>query len=172
MQQRQLATFDSSEPGNLAFLQSWLTDSNQGNYTLQGLDRTVWDSNIDLLVTVPSQLSDSFTRLVITRIIDAYHNVLGSRRKATDIENGIWKYEEKVVIRIADMIGTLIGSMLPVLAIVVLYLVRGMRVRLGMVALFTMLFSVALVCITRAKRVEIFAATAAYDAPPKEGKMC
>ena len=162
VQQRQLATFDALEAGNLSFLQAWLSDSARGNYTLEGLDRSAWDANEDLLVTTPDQLSDSFTRHVVSRLVEFYHQVFGSRHKPTDVENGIWKYEEKVVLRAADIIGTLISSLLPIVAVVVLYCVKDMLVRLGMVALFTVLFSLALVLVTKAKRVEVFAATAAY----------
>ena len=37
-----------------------------------------------------------------------------------------------------------------------------MLLRLGMIALFKVLFSLALVLVTKAKRVEVFAATAAF----------
>lgn len=162
VRQRQLATFHAPEAGNLSFLQGWLTDPEAGNYAFEGLDRTVWENGSDLLVTSPSQLSDSFTRLVISRLVEAYHNIFGSRRKPTDVENGVYKYEEKDVLRAADIVGTLISSLLPVLAVVVLYCVKNMLMRLGMVALFTVLFSLALVLVTKAKRIEVFAATAAY----------
>jgi len=48
-----------------------------------------------------------------------------------------------------------------VVAIVTLYCVRYV-VRLGLVAFFTMLSSMALVVITKARRIEILVATAAY----------
>ena len=70
-------------------------------------------------------------------------------------------YDEKIVIRAADMIGTAISSLLPILAVIVLHSVREMLTRLGMIALFTVVFALALMVTTKAKRVEIFAATAA-----------
>ena len=73
----------------------------------------------------------------------------------------IYVYEEKAVIRVADMIGTAISSLLPVLAVIALYSVSEMLTRLGIIALFTVVFALALMVITKAKRVEIFAATAA-----------
>jgi hypothetical protein len=54
-----------------------------------------------------------------------------------------------------------IASLLPVVSIVVLYLVDSMPKRLGIVAGFTAAFSIALALFTRARRVDIFAATAA-----------
>lgn len=73
----------------------------------------------------------------------------------------IYVYDEKIVIRAADMIGTAISSLLPVLAVIVLHSVHEMLTRLGMIALFTVVFALALMVTTKAKRVEIFAATAA-----------
>ncbi|TVY41918.1 hypothetical protein LOCC1_G006053 [Lachnellula occidentalis] len=162
-QQRQLATFDQPEAGNLEFINEWLADSRQGNYALEGLDRNVWKDGKDLLVVPPDTLvGDSFTRILRKPLTTLYHKVWGRRRGRTDVEGGICVYREKIVIRSADMIGTAVASLLPVLAVVALYCVREMLTRLGMVALFTVLFSMALVVTTSAKRMEVFAATAAF----------
>lgn len=120
LRQRQLSTFDAPEPGNLSFLQSWLSHPERGNYTLEGLDRNIWDTRDDLLVTTPDKL-DSFTRHIIARCFDFYHYLVGSRGMPSDIENGLWKYEDKDVVRAADIVGTLISSLLPVVAVVVIY---------------------------------------------------
>ena len=162
LQQRQLAAFSPPEPGNLKFLTEWLADPDRGNYTLEGPDRNVWKEGKDLLVVVPDSLEDSFSRLIRSRIMEYYHKVLGTRFRApTDLEHGLYEYEEKTVLRIADIAGTIISSLLPVVAVVVLYCVKNMLARLGLVALFTVLFSLVLIIITRAKRIEVFAATAA-----------
>ena len=121
IQQRQLSKFDAPEPGNLFFLQKWLADPARGNYALEGLDGHVWDTEEDLLVTSASEYRDSFTRHIIGRCFDLYHYLVGSRRKASDVENGLWKYEDEDVVRAADIVGTLISSLLPVVAVVVLY---------------------------------------------------
>ncbi|KAH8600166.1 hypothetical protein B0O99DRAFT_682613 [Bisporella sp. PMI_857] len=84
------------------------------------------------------------------------------RHRPVDEESMIYVYDEKIVIRVADMIGTATSSLLPVLAVIVLYSVREMLIRLGMIALFTVLFALALMVTTEAKRIEIFAATAAF----------
>jgi hypothetical protein len=51
--------------------------------------------------------------------------------------------------------------MLPIIATVVLYFVHNMGKRLGIIAAFTALFSLALALLTRATMQEVFAATAA-----------
>jgi hypothetical protein len=143
-------------------MNGWLADSRQGNYALEGLDRNVWKDGKDLLVVTPDTLvGDSFTRFLRKPLTVLCHKLWGGRRVPTDVEGNIHVYEEKIVMRAADMVGTAIASLLPVLAVVVLYCVREMPTRLGMVALFTLLFSLALMATTKAKRIEIFAATAA-----------
>jgi hypothetical protein len=78
-----------------------------------------------------------------------------------DIESNIFLYRDSYFHVAANIIGTLISTLIPIAAIIVLYFVSDMSTRLAMVCLFTALFSVALSLVTAAKRVEIFAATAA-----------
>ncbi|CAG8976009.1 hypothetical protein HYALB_00007536 [Hymenoscyphus albidus] len=161
--QRQLMTFNQPERGNLKLLTRWLSDERHGNLAIQGLDRNVWKDGYDLLTVKPDSLDgDSFTRLLQKVLIDPFHRLRSSCRPPPDLENGIYTYVEVTTIRVANVIGTAISSILPVSAVVVLYIVRDMLKRLGIVALFTALFSLALMATTRAKRIEIFAATAAF----------
>jgi hypothetical protein len=51
---------------------------------------------------------------------------------------------------------------LPIASIVILYFIKSTLVRLGVIVAFTVLFAVALMLVTQAKRVEVFAATSAY----------
>lgn len=68
-------------------------------------------------------------------------------------------YSDKKATRVAELVGAIIASLLPVLAIVILYLVKSMAKRLGLVALFTSLFSVSLWFMTDRRLLEVFAAT-------------
>jgi hypothetical protein len=65
------------------------------------------------------------------------------------------------VVRAANIIGTLILSVLPMASVIALYFVKNPLARLGMVTLFTVLFSLALVIVTKVRRVETFAYTTA-----------
>lgn len=71
------------------------------------------------------------------------------------------EYEDKALLRIADIMGSIISSGLLVGSIVALYFVENVLVRLGIVAVFTQVFSLVVVLVTRARKVEMFAATAA-----------
>lgn len=58
--------------------------------------------------------------------------------------------------------GTVLASILPVVAIVVLYLVEGTGTRLGLVAVFSGLFSTSLWFLNDGNLVQVFSATSAY----------
>jgi hypothetical protein len=164
LQQRQLAAFSAPDPGNLAFLNSWLADPRQGNHTLEGLGGNLWrDDPKDLLVVGPNLVNDSFARLVQNRLLQYYHDIISVRFKApSDVERQLYHYQEETVLRLADTIGTVVSALLPILAVVVLYCVQNMWARLGLVALFTVLFSLVLSWVATGKRIEVFAATAAF----------
>jgi hypothetical protein len=79
-----------------------------------------------------------------------------------DLESNVFLYRDSNFHHVANILGTLISSLIPIGSIIVLYFVSDMPARLAVVSLFTAVFSVALSLVTSATRVEIFAATAAY----------
>lgn len=58
---------------------------------------------------------------------------------------------------------TIVASLLPIVAIIVLYAVKGTWRRIYVTITFTALFGIAMAC-TSARKSEIFAATAAFAA--------
>lgn len=52
-------------------------------------------------------------------------------------------FSDSIVFRIASFLGIIVASVLPVMAIVVLYRVGAMATRLGLVGAFTTIFSVS-----------------------------
>ena len=54
-----------------------------------------------------------------------------------------------------------IASLLPIAAITILYLVASMPARLIIIAIFTVLFTIALGILTKARSIDIFLATTA-----------
>lgn len=71
------------------------------------------------------------------------------------------RYNDSKVLRIANILSTLISSALPVASIIALNYINRMIIRLVVVVLFTMTFSLVLSLMTNARRVEVFAATTA-----------
>lgn len=83
------------------------------------------------------------------------------KEESFDLESNIFLYRDSHFYHVAKIIGTLISSLIPIGSTVVLYFVKDMPTRLGIVCLFTAIFSIALSSVTSGTRVEIFAATAA-----------
>ena len=71
------------------------------------------------------------------------------------------EYSYSGIAKVANLMGTVFASLLPVLAIVVLHLTEGTGVRLGLVGVFSALFSTCLWLLNNGKVVEVFAATSA-----------
>lgn len=71
------------------------------------------------------------------------------------------RYKNGHLLKLTNLIATIISSALPITAIVALYYINRMIVRLVVVAAFTMAFSLILATVTNARRAEIFASTAA-----------
>ena len=71
------------------------------------------------------------------------------------------RYKNSKLLRIADVLSTIISSALPIASIIALNFIDRMIIRLVAIALFTMTFSLILTIVTNARRIEIFAATAA-----------
>ena len=74
---------------------------------------------------------------------------------------GLAYFDDSKLNAVAHFLGTFIASMLPAMAIFVLYFVPDLLDRLWIILAFSALFSFTLAIFTKAKRVEIFAATAA-----------
>jgi hypothetical protein len=70
-------------------------------------------------------------------------------------------YDDREIETVTNILGTIFSSLAPLVSIIVLSFVSSARVRLGLVCVFAFLFSGCLAIATKARRVEIFAATAA-----------
>ncbi|KAK8094238.1 hypothetical protein PG997_000923 [Apiospora hydei] len=84
--------------------------------------------------------------------------------KHSTINNHARSYNTRTISRVGSATVAALSSTLPTLAILVLYFVKDMVTRLGLIILFTTIFAFALAFFTDAKKVEIFSATAAFAA--------
>lgn len=76
-------------------------------------------------------------------------------------ESLISHFPDQTARALVNALGTVLASVLPIASIVVLFFVQTQILRLGLTVLFTVLFAACLAGLTRARRVEIFAATSA-----------
>lgn len=79
----------------------------------------------------------------------------------TQKKSNLFRYSDSHVLGTIDLVGTVIASMIPLVSVVILYWVQNLGARLGIICAFTLLFSTGLAGVTRARRIEIFACTAA-----------
>ncbi|KAH8817190.1 hypothetical protein F5884DRAFT_778710 [Xylogone sp. PMI_703] len=77
-------------------------------------------------------------------------------------QSNLYHYNNKRIEAVTNILGTLLSCVAPLASIVVLSFIGNPNVKLGLVCLFTLLFSLCLALATKARRIEIFAATAAY----------
>ncbi len=152
-------------PYDLDFLRAYLQDPTSGNHPILGLDRNVWDCSLqqgDLISLSRPINTDALSRFVRNTLVPLFHNILGARYRASlprAPDSGISYYSDRHIYFAVNLLGTVVSSLFPILAIVVLYYVEEMPVRLACIAAFTGSFSLALGVMTHASRVEIFAAT-------------
>lgn len=154
---------------DLEFFRNWLERPNMGNFPLRGPDQDAWSSEntYDLVAIHRRESSDPFSRWLTDTFLPFFHNILWKRfRKPLpeDPESGICQYSETHLSNAVNILGTVLASILPIISIVALYFVTDTLVRLGMSVAFTALFSSCLAVMSRAKRVEIFAASSAFAA--------
>jgi hypothetical protein len=73
-------------------------------------------------------------------------------------------YSNSHIVRTVHVLGLILAAILLIGAITTLYFVASAEAKLGLVAMFTVLFAASVALCTNAKRAEVFAATAAYAA--------
>ncbi|KAL3417855.1 hypothetical protein PVAG01_10864 [Phlyctema vagabunda] len=135
---------------DLKFLKSWFSDIKMGDHPLMGDDSTIWES---------SCASDLITlNLERTKILWP----LFSCTKRLDEESRYFEYNDENVLRIANIFSSMVSTTLLIGSTLTLYFVNNDFIRLGVVAIFSMIFSLTLSLVTRAKKFEVFAATAAF----------
>jgi hypothetical protein len=150
---------------DLNFLRTYMQDPKSGNHPILGLDRCVYDGSLDgndLISLCRPMNTDILSRVIRNKLVPSIHNLLGAKFKdsiSCAPESSITQYSDGLINSAINVLGTVVSSLLPVLAIVVLYYVKDMLARLGCIAAFTGLFSLALGLMTQGSRVEIFAAT-------------
>lgn len=161
---KELKTQHSPNSCDLEFLRRWFKGKNMGDFPLIGQDSTLWETSSpsDPIAVRARRVEDPLGTLFLSRIFLWWHNCIGHRiKKPVGEEARYFEYEDKHVLRIANVIASIISSALLVGSIMALYFVDDMLVRLGIVAAFTQVFSLVLILATSARKIEVFGATAA-----------
>lgn len=155
---------DSPSTSDIDFLRRWFKDADLGDFPLIGKDSTLWETSKphELIAMKARKGEDPLGSLFLNRAFLWWHNCIGHRlKRPLDEETRYFEYKDRNILRVADVFGSILSSALLVGSILGLYFVKSNLVRLGIVAAFTQVFSLVLVLITNARKVEVFAATAA-----------
>ncbi|KAK8225373.1 hypothetical protein HDK77DRAFT_487474 [Phyllosticta capitalensis] len=114
----------------------------------------------DIVTPYPNDRKDMFTNILNKRFFDLRLDKVCHHLEA----NGLKFWEEETLTRISFIFSTAIASILPIVSIIILYYVKPMGARFGLMIFFNILISTCLSFLTHAKRSEIFAVTAAFSA--------
>jgi hypothetical protein len=188
VQMSQVQRLSDPEPENLRFLREWLGGLGQGENFLNGSEQFTWELHSSSssnehkflakdLLTLHSVMEeqDMFSKLISSSLLDIwnwlrvrispnrrYQNQQGTNlQKTMDPNSGVLHYNDATLIKVNNIIVSVVGASMPVVAIVALYFIKTEGGRLWAMTGFTILFALVLATCTNARRLEIAASTAA-----------
>jgi len=143
------------KPAEVPFkaFKSWFRDK----VPLRGSGFHLLDAEDDM-IALGSQTEPDRMSSIIHRCCGYY---LRKERTTPKSWGPMYYYPVERVACIVAVISIWVSAALLVGAIVALYFIKPMGTRLGIVGLFTVLFAASIVLFTHARRVEVYAATAA-----------
>ncbi|KAL4941873.1 hypothetical protein BDV06DRAFT_172532 [Aspergillus oleicola] len=120
--------------------------------------------NAEDLVTLSGRYEnvDPFTKWWIQTVIPAFHGWIWYRNSVPDLEMGTVYYDDEKIKRWTRFVSTIVSSVIPATSMLALYLVKNMVTRLILIIMYNIAFSIILGFLTKARRVEVFAASTAY----------
>ncbi|KUJ08191.1 uncharacterized protein LY89DRAFT_677081 [Mollisia scopiformis] len=155
---------DSPNKCDVEFLRRWFKDEKMGDFPLRGDDSEVWETSktSELIAFRARKAEDPLSTFFLRRVYLWWHHCIGHRFKKTQSEEvRYFEYRDRNILRVANFLSSIISSALFMAAILTLYFVTNQLARLGIIAAFTTIFSLVLVLATTARKIEVFAATAA-----------
>lgn len=168
IQQATTLGYEQPRKWDLHYLQDYLQSNDMGTLALRGLDATIWGSKHerdshkqDLVTLKPRAKKDAFSVWAAESTIFNLIRCGCSRFMKRSRIHGSIGYEDSTIYRITYWLTGILASLIPISSIAVLYQVQSTSARLGIIAAFNVLLSTCLMGLTRAKRAEIFAISAA-----------
>lgn len=140
---------------NVKYLRNWLTQETQGDFPLLGRDQWAWDNPNDL-VSLQKQIPNGpFSYVLLYKIVPFVYSWVGSD------SSGNREISHSCLLAVVDVIGCLVASLLPLSSILALYFIKDELCRLLSIVAFTAIFCLAVLALTKARLIEVFAATSA-----------
>ncbi|KIW81816.1 hypothetical protein Z517_04842 [Fonsecaea pedrosoi CBS 271.37] len=164
IQYHQMSEMPKPSTNDLAGLQEWLRRPSLGAIYLTGRDREVWSQGTDLVAIADRPRSNRLRIWIADSLVPTLH-IAASQRTIrggnSEFGTNFAEYSDTAITQAANLLGTVLASLLPVVAIIVLYLIEGIGIRLGLVAVFSALFSTCLWVLNDGRLIEVFSATSA-----------
>lgn len=146
---------------NLKNLRKWLERPGYGAGFLDGSPEDAWDvskgHNDFISLSRVDTEQDSLTRWVLKYLPLWFRNLTARKYSPTKV----YSFNETGLARAADGLSTVVSSILPTLSILILHYIHNINVRLGLVLVFNVIFATTLFLVSKSRRIEVFAATAA-----------
>lgn len=122
---------------------------------ISGRAKSFLDDDTDLVALVKPAEEDYLSRFL-------QDHWLFCKRKSSDPYDRTTIHSNSHVVRTVAALDMVLAAVLIIGAIVNLYVVPNPKGKLGLIAMYTMLFAASMAVCTNARRAEVFAATAAY----------
>ncbi|KAK7984896.1 hypothetical protein PG996_005869 [Apiospora saccharicola] len=158
--------YGSPTESEVGSLRGWMKYGHMGNMWLIGPDQDVWKDNdlSELICPRPDEGHGAFARFISHKPLKWYHYTLGHlfRKPDSSTSNGeTVYYSPRGLTRLEAVFSTALASLLPTVAIAVLYVMTNMTQRLIMIGVFQLIFAIGAGVFTNGRMIEIFASTAA-----------
>ncbi|KAM0716127.1 hypothetical protein Q7P37_008641 [Cladosporium fusiforme] len=156
-------------PGNHDYtvLRKWLRHPKGGNLFLKGVEDLPWlEEERDDLVAVSSRNFDTLTKLVAEKVVpwSTSRRVIKKTPLAGQEELGLLQWNDEAYETASRLVSILTATLIPSLAIIILYFIRNLIARILTAMGMSFVFSILLAATTAARPAEIFASTAAFSA--------
>ena len=115
----------------------------------------------DIISLTPEHNREAFSQLLINKLSWV---LLPTEARQEQREAGFTMLSDDRVRRTTRVVAVVLASIMPILSIVVLYYVSSSDIRIGLIIVFSILFSGVVALVSEARNVEVMAATAAYGA--------
>ncbi|KEQ72298.1 hypothetical protein M436DRAFT_48793 [Aureobasidium namibiae CBS 147.97] len=149
----------SEDVVNISVLNRWLADKNEGNNFLNGLEDLPWtDERASDLVALSKRQNDHLTTWTAESLIPWFLRK-GFTSKAPLLgqeEPGMVEWSDDSYTTASRTISVITSSLVPSLAIVILYFIHSLLARIFAALGLSFPFSIALALLTSARAAEIF----------------
>lgn len=164
LQHSRLHQLPNPNKHDLRVLREWYSDPDFGGMFMPLPETNAWHEDVtEDLVALSARKTDGdvFTGWITDTVMPRFHKIIGHRFKDRDENTLLYNYRDSKFNSAANTISIILSSLFPPASIFALYYVKGQAIRLGLIMIFSAVFTGCLAVFTSAKRVEIFAATVA-----------